>query len=293
VRIVEATEEQKRERDALTFEAWGALLDPAGYETREARLRAHRWPRVVMKTWLLCDGDAVLASCESYRMRSFRRGAPSSTWSIASVFTERALRGRGYATQLMRLLEDRVRELDPTAHALALYSDVGGPIYERAGYVARPAQDRVWPAQAGTAGAELLTEMFELPPPGDPFVVWPDAAQLDWHLERKRIYAELLAQRTIGNCGARAEGGVMFWTAGYRHDRLQVLAWNCIAFEPLIATAQRVAAQAGFAHVVMWDQPGAQGGTLAPREGSLPMLRALDPNVRAEDWLTIPRAVWV
>ena len=293
MRIVEATEAQKRERDRLTFEAWGTLLEPTGYATREARLRAHAWPRAVMKTWLLCDGDAVLASCETYRMRSFLRGAPSSTWSVASVFTERALRGRGYATQLMKLLEDRVRELDPTAHALALYSDVGAPIYEHARYVGRPAQDRVWPAQAGAIDAELLTAMFELPPPPDPFVVWPDVTQLDWHLERKRIYAELLAQRTVGSCGARADGGVMFWTAGYRHDRLQVLLWNGLAFEPLIAVAQKVAASAGFANVVMWDQPGARGGTLSPREGSLPMLRALDASVRAEDWLTIPRAVWV
>jgi hypothetical protein len=43
----------------------------------------------------------------------------------------------------------------------------------------------------------------------------------------------------------------------------------------------------------MWDQPGASGGTLEAREGSLPMLRAIDPRVRAADWRTIPRGIWV
>ena len=284
MRIVEATEVQKRERDALTFAAWGSTLTPEQYMQREARLRAHAWPRAAMKTWLLTEGDAVLASCETYRM--------GAAYAVASVFTEQALRGRGHASQLMKLLEARIRELSPEAQAIVLYSDVGAPIYERGGYVARPAQDREWAAQPGTP-AELLTQPFELPAPPDAFVVWPSAAQLDWHLERKRVYAALLGQRRIASCGARAGDGVMFWVAGYRHDRLQVLLWNGREFDRLIETARHVAAEAGFEKVVMWDQPGAQGGTLLSRQGSLPMLLALDARVRAEDWLTIPRAVWV
>jgi hypothetical protein len=246
-----------------------------------------------MKTWLLLDGDVVLASCETYRMRSFLSGEPSATWSVASVFVERALRGRGYASELMRRLETRVRELDPSAHALALYSDVGTPIYERLGYVARPAHDRVWTALSGKVDVELITTPSELPPPADRFLVWPTAEHLDWHLERKRVYAELLGHRVVPSCGARGGGGVMFWVAGYRHDRLQVLLWNGVAFDPLIAAARQVAAAAGFEKVVMWDQPGAQSGTLTPREGSLPMLRALYSRVRPDDWTRIPRAVWV
>ena len=292
MRIVEATDAQKRERDALTHQAWGAMLSPEQYGQREAQLRAHVWPRTSMRTWLLVDGDAVLSSCETYRMRSVLQGAASSTYAVASVFTEKSLRGHGYASQLMNLLEARLRELDPAAHAIVLYSDVGAPIYERAGYVARPAQDREWSAEKGHV-AELLTTPTEIDVPADAFVVWPDAKQLDWHLERKRAYASLLNQRRIASCGARAGEGVMFWVAGYRHDRLQVLLWNGHEFDRLIETARHVAKEAGFEKVVMWDQPGASGGTLLPRQGSLPMLLALDARVRAEDWLTIPRAVWV
>jgi GNAT superfamily N-acetyltransferase len=292
VRIVEATEHQRQGRDRLTHDAWGAMLTPEQYMQREARLRAHAWSRAALTTWLLVDGETVLASCESYRMRSTVRGEVGTTYAVASVFTEKALRGRGYASELMKLLEARVRELDRTAHAIVLYSDVGAPIYERAGYVARPAQDREWPAQT-SAPASLISRPFEIDVPADPFLVWPDATQLDWHLERKRVYASILGQRAVGSCGASTGEGVMFWVAGYRHDRLQVLAWNGREFDRLIETARHVAAEAGFEKVVMWDQPGASGGTLLPRQGSLPMLLALDARVHADDWLTIPRAVWV
>jgi hypothetical protein len=271
------------------------LLTPEAYGVREARLRAHAWSRRVMRSWLLVgDGSDVLASCETYRRKSLASGGEGSTWAVASVFTERALRCRGHASRMMSLLEEQVRQLDPSAHALVLYSDVGAPMYERAGYIAPGrAAERVWPAEPGEVATELLTDPVDLTPPEDPFVVWPDAAQLDWHRERERAYAALLGRQPFGSVGARAGDGVLLWTTGYRNDRLLVLAWNGRALEPLIETARRVAAASRLQKVVMWDQPGAQGGSLVPREGSLPMLHALDPRVRAEHWWTIPRAVWV
>jgi hypothetical protein len=213
---------------------------------------------------------------------------------VASVFTERALRGRGYASRMMTLLEERLRERDPKAHAVVLYSDVGPSMYERAGYVApRAAFDRVWDAKAGDVGVELLHDMVEIDAPDDPFVVWPDAAQLDWHRERERAYAALLGRTPIATAGARAGDGVLLWTKSYRNDRLLVLAWNGREPDRLLEAARNVAAAARLQKVAMWDQPGMRGGALVPREGSLPMVRALDSRVRAEDWRTIPRAIWV
>ncbi len=295
MRLVEATDEQKRARDAVNYEAWGTLLTPAQYGAREERLRAHPWSREALTSWLLVGDDgAVLASCEAYRMESFVGGSKGTTWSVASVFTERKLRGKGYASRMMSLLVERVREIDPPAHAVVLYSDVGTAIYERAGFVvAAEGQDRAWSAEPGDLAADLLTEPIDLARPDDPFVVWPNAAQIDWHRERERAYASLLDRTPIPTSGARAGDGVLLWMTGFRADRLLILGWNGRQLAPLIQTARSVAASAGLDKVVMWDQPGASGGWLEGRVGGVPMLHAIDTRVRASDWRTIPRAVWV
>jgi GNAT superfamily N-acetyltransferase len=295
VKLVLANDEQKLARDAVTHEAWGMLLTPEAYVAREVRLRAHAWSRGALLTWLLVDDHGhVLASCETYRMLSRLRAESGSSWAVASVFTERELRGRGYASRMMSLLEESLRERDAKGHAIVLYSDVGAPIYERAGYVApHAAFDRVWDAEPGDVSAELLDEAVEIDLPDDPFVVWPGAAQIDWHRERDRAYAALLGHAPLATAGARAGEGVVLWTRDHRKDCLLVLAWNGREPDRLFQAARRVAASAHLGKVMMWDQPGARGGSLVPREGSLPMVRALDPRVRAEDWRTIPRAIWV
>jgi GNAT superfamily N-acetyltransferase len=290
-----ATEEQKRARDALNYEAWGMLLTREQYGAREERLRAHAWSRDALTSWLLVDHDGqVLSSCEAYRMESFVQGSAGTTWGVASVFTERRLRGKGYASRMMALLVERLRELDPKAHAIVLYSDVGTAMYERSGFVVvGSGQDRAWSAEPGEPSAEIVTDAIELPRPGDPFVVWANAAQIDWHRERERAYAALLDRIPIATAGARAGDGAILWMTGVRADRLLILGWNGKNLEPLIQTARSVAAAAGLEKIVMWDQPGASGGWLEARVGGLPMLHAIDPRVRPEDWRTIPRAVWV
>ncbi len=295
MRLIEASEEEKRARDALNYEAWGTLLTREQYASRETRLRAHAWSRQALRSWILVGDDGeVLASCETYRMRSYARGALGWTWAVASVFTERRLRGLGHASRMMTLLGERIRELDPNAHAVVLYSDVGSRMYERAGYVKAGAPiDRVWAAERGELLAEILEEPVDVAPPSDPFVVWPTPSQLDWHRERERAYAALLGRTPFPSAGAQDGDGIIFWTPGFRNDRLLVLGWNGKNFDSLIRTARTIAARSGFARVVMWDQPGAEGGSLEARDGSLPMLAPIDASVRPEDWRTIVRGAWV
>jgi GNAT superfamily N-acetyltransferase len=293
--LILATEEQKCARDALNYEAWGMLLSREQYGAREVRLRAHPWSQSALMSWLLLgdDGD-VLSSCETYRMESFVGASAGTTWGVASVFTERRLRGKGYASRMMALLVERVRELDPKGHAIVLYSDVGTAMYERSGFVVvGSGQDRAWGAEPGERAAEVVTEPLELARPDDPFVVWPSASQIDWHRERERAYASLLGRTPLATAGARVGDGAILWMTGVRADRLLILGWNGKNLAPLIQTARSVAADAGLEKVVMWDQPGASGGWLEARVGGLPMLHPIDSRVRAEDWRTIPRAVWV
>ncbi len=295
MQLVLATEEQRRARDALNFEAWGTLLTSAQYAAREQQLRAHRWSREALDSWILeSESGQPLASCETYRTDSFVNGSRGTTWSVASVYTEPKLRGKGFATCMMELLVHRISDIDPRAHAIVLYSDVGTAIYERSGFVAADSgRDRVWLAEPGDIAGELCEEPPVLARPNEPFVVWPNAAQIDWHRERERAYASLLGRTPIATAGACAGDGVLLWMTGFRADRLLILGWNGKNLEPLLRTARSVAAAEGLEKVVMWDQPGASGGTLEPRVGGVPMLLALDPRVQASDWRTIPRAVWV
>ena len=57
-----------------------------------------------MTTWLYVDEGQVLSSCETFRMDSFLDGVRGSSFGVASVYTEPALRGRGYAGEMMQVL---------------------------------------------------------------------------------------------------------------------------------------------------------------------------------------------
>jgi len=312
MRLIQAAEAQLRERDRVTYQAWGGRLTPAEWALREERLRAHAWSRAGLAGWLLMDQDEkVLASCETYRMQSYLQGAPGTTLGVASVFCEPALRGRGYASRLMALLGAHMQR--ERAQAGILFSDVGAPLYERAGYVARPAGDLVFAPAGGDPAAAvdgLLDEanmaaaLASVPIPGSRFLVWPSAEQLDWHLERSRTYATLFRRPRAPSCGARAGQATAFWAADLWKNRLQVLlivAADASATSALIEAARREAARSGLDGVRLWLDPeapdpgraGLGAGRPAPREGSLPMIRAFAAGLAPEDWTLIPRGLWI
>ncbi|MCU1282464.1 MAG: hypothetical protein JWM53_6010 [bacterium] len=302
--LVVANAEEKRARDRLTFDAWGEQLTPAQYLQREERLGAQPWARETMTWWLWRDaGGAVLSSCETYRMCSAVDGVRGETWAVASVYTDPALRGRGHARAMMDALVVRARAAG--AQASTLFSDVGAPIYEKSGYVLRPADDLIFPPAPGdtTHGIDALVDVIgEVEPYVDDFAIWPTTAQLDWHLERGRTYAALLGRASLPSVGARAGDGVAYWTADWKHDRLLLLwldAGRANEAEALVQAARHVAAAAKLREVRLWAQPwpfpgrADLGGDRVRRVGSLPMIAPLDPSVTAEMWTQIPRAVWV
>ena len=53
--------------------------------------------------------------------------------SVASVFVESSFRGNGYASVMMRLLRDRLRDESIEMAASNLYSDIGPDFYNRPG----------------------------------------------------------------------------------------------------------------------------------------------------------------
>jgi GNAT superfamily N-acetyltransferase len=308
MKLVLASHEEKVARDRVTHPAWGAKLSVEQYLVREQRLRAHPWAAAGMETWLLTDdGGEALASCESFAQASRFRGEVGTSYAIASVYTEPHLRGRGLATAMM----DRVAEtLSARAdtHAIILFSDVGAPIYERSGYVVVPSFDRVLPSEAGDPGEGVslfgegdLAANLPVPPTDEAFTIWPTAAHLDWHLERERIYAELLSRRRSPHTGARVGSAVAVWSADFKNDRLLVLlasATDARDLKTLVTSARRVAHDLGVAEVRLWEEPLVDAlapslGAREPRPGGLTMIRPAAPGLAPTDLRVVPRALWV
>ncbi|HXX32173.1 MAG TPA: N-acetyltransferase [Myxococcaceae bacterium] len=314
-RLVRADEAQKQARDPLTAAAWGEGLSLDAYLRRERRLRALAVPRLGMRTWLLVDAsDRILSSCETFALPSVVRTDEGEEWGIssgvASVFTEEPLRRKGHATRMLDLLSETLAGED-AAHAVVLFSDVGAAQYARSGFRARPAFDWRWPAAAAGASSEALLFGEEAlgwrwgaqPVPAGRFVVLPTTDTLEWFLERERIYASELDRPRPKACGAALEDSLALFYAQPRDSRLWMhwlSAQSARHARALVTAARAVARDAGLAEVRFWEDAegfpfpdGLEGGVREARVGGLPMLRALDARVRAEDWCSIPRALWV
>ncbi|WXH31025.1 hypothetical protein WA016_05000 [Myxococcus stipitatus] len=313
-----ATDAQKAERDRLTHEAWGSPLTVEQFHQRELRLRSHPWCREGMRTWLLRDDSGrVLASCETFHTDSYLRGPDGVatrgvTHAIASVYTEPALRGHGYATRLMDLLAERLEQEPEKPHAAILFSDVGAPLYRRSGYHEAPAYDWHLSAAGGLSthavdallcDGDVPLMMQRIQRPDVPFLLWPGAAQIDWHLERERAYAELLRRPRPEACGATVGESTVLWAMMARYGQLVVLMLDAETVEDAVAlleAARGVAHRAGLSRVVVWEEPSTlawvarvPGATREARDGALPMMRALRPGLPPAERVGFSRALWV
>ena len=310
--LIQATPEQSRERDRATFEAWGGQLTLERYLAETERLRRHAWSRAAAAVWCLCaDPGEVLSSCETYRMTSWLgSGLPGHTYGVASVYTEPALRRRGHCAELLARLGARLAREDPGLQALVLFSDVPLATYEKAGFTARPGLDLVFGPLDGdpregvdalVAEDQAAAVLASIPRPAGNFLVWPVAAQIDWHLERERIFAGLLGRERPVACGAVAGGAAALWSADYREGQLTVLLWHAPGpgdAEALVDCARRTARLAGLGRIVLWQTPQASPARAALEDrlgtlDSVPMIRPMDSRIRAADWEWIPRALWV
>lgn len=312
--LVKATPQMSRDRDRATFEAWGGPLPLDLYLAMVGRLRDHAWSRNAAVWLLRGEGGTVLSSCEIYRMDSRLgggSGSPGRTYAIGNMYTAPAQRRQGHATALLSALAPALLREDPAAQAMILFSDVPLEIYERSGFVARPGTSLVFEAQEGDA-AEGIDDLFHedrigaalalLPPRQEPFAVLPSSSQIDWHLEREWIFAELMQRPRPLACGARLGSSTLLWAADFPGNKLDLLllhAEDRVQGEALLTCARRAAFAAGLAKIVLWmtqqDFPWSQG-TPEDRTNtmdSVPMIRPLDPRCEPADWNWIPRAIWV
>jgi GNAT superfamily N-acetyltransferase len=302
MKLIEAEEGQQLERDAVTWHAWGAGLSVEQFAERERRLREHPWARRAMTSYWWVDAQgAPLASCELFVDAADAGSRRGVACTIASVFTEERLRGRGHAGAMLTAVVD---EFSRRSDALAatLFSEIGVGLYQRLGFYAVPSFDTFFtplaelprgvkthasrlplPAAGGGADGALRLELTE--------------ARLDWHLERERIYGEALSRPRLPFHAVTVEDASITFTAYWKTNELQVLSLDArtLAHAGLLLDAARHAAHLGGLPVVRaWETsplpsqlPGAQR---RPRTDEIPMFRPLAPAIEA--WTRVERGLW-
>lgn len=316
--------------DELTYSSWGPPLTLPQYLKRERRMRARPFSRG-HRYWILRDGESPLASCESYEVPlalNAPRAAPRRgvVHGIASVFVEQRLRGHRYAgTLLTGVHEHLARE---GVLACYLMSEIGPSLYARLGYLARPLR------LCRYAAADLAAERLPSPLPftwlaasdlpallADRYRTLRPAlgietnlAQLDWHLQRSRYYAEELGRPHAPHLGARCGDAFVLWQASYPKNLLRVLMLypgerlarpgapidprgpELEAVRHVLHAARFTAAHLGLTHVEVWETPAnsayLRGGARLPAD-DVPMLLPLSPLVHGEDWQDYERCHWL
>lgn len=299
-------------RRCLTFSSWGGKLSLEQYLDREKSLAEHEFVESMI-TWVLAEGDDLLASCETYPMRSILRDQDEMhvgvTWAVATVYVDPKLRNQGHASELLEqvLAELRTQE---DVHSSILFSEVGTPIYERLGYVSRPATSRIYTPPT-EVGDELVADpiAFEEVPevlesrdytPRHVFRVEATPVQIDWHFTRSRFYARTLKREPESQAGARAAESWALWAPNYKTDRLDILALAPglgNGTRAVLEAARRRAKALGLKQVSVWENPdnvdSLVGGESVERQANVPMILPLHDGFKAQDWTDYERGLWV
>lgn len=298
MRLVVASDAQKRARDEVTFSTWGGGLTLAQFLEREQVLRAHPWAARVMTTWLWSAEDgAVLSSCETFVDEARVGDRVGAAATIASVFTVPALRGQGHAADLLRAVGTALRD---RCLALTLYSEIGADLYQRLGFWPVPAFDTWFDACATPVDVEWLRDELIAPrhAPGDAATLrlTLDAERLDWQLARERFYAAALARRPLALHGARVGESTITWTAYWKTNELQVLSLDVRRegdVARLFDAARFAAAEAGLPRVRVWETRSLvhlAGAQRLARTDELAMFCPLDAGIQA--WTQVERGLW-
>ncbi|KAF2418990.1 hypothetical protein EJ08DRAFT_702884 [Tothia fuscella] len=145
----QATPSQILQVCTMNYPSWGSPLTLPAHITREKHLSEQpltkngKW-----KTWILTlvDSDSpdgeIVASCETFEKRilvGVEDGdgviGEEKGYGIASVFTRKEYRGRGYAGVLLRGLKEWFDGLDGERGVCSvLYSDIGKSFYTKLGW---------------------------------------------------------------------------------------------------------------------------------------------------------------
>lgn len=322
MQLVQATEEQKRERDFLTYSEWGDRLSIEQFLDREISLRKSPWCKKGMITWLLQDENQnTLSSCETFETPSLWSSKLRSpvekavSLGIGSVFTEPSYRGQGYAAEMIRQLIITFKKTR-TAQALFCFSEIGAEYYQRLGF--HPVSSEKWmispKRKTDTSRVEPIPRdewksewnTYFSPSTGFHFIIWPDEQTISWHLCRQDLYAQYLSRTIPNTVGAKLGNSAILWMADYKEDVLKILLLKSESpaeSAALLSYACKVAHELELDSVQSWataqekvwqrEDPFWQKLEILPRDESIAMICPLRPEIRAEDWGNIQRGIWI
>lgn len=311
------TIEQCVDRDRLTFEAWGAPVSLAQYLERERRLIGTPWGKL-RRTWLLENGGEVVASCESFPMRIWVNGKERQALGLASVYTEPKFRSNGYASELLNRVAPELVRLYPDAMGWLGFSEVGEKIYQRVGFQTRVGQEFFWRPEeldqstdlkvVGLSRSEILsllssdlihTELLS----GRKAGFWPDRNQIEWRMNREDFYAGVFKKTPPSFGGARVGSSFTIWYFEYKHGNVQFLLQNFANEEEmnaLLSFASRIAAEAGFGEVALWDDGSWDATSEIARklqrrflDDTIPIFHPLESGLSISDIQIIPNGSWL
>lgn len=201
--VQRASQIEREGLGSLRAKAWRGVLTEAQYLERNRRLYAHPFGKK-MDTFVLKNNKrAIVSSLDSLSIRLLTKEGAHDGNLIANVITPEEERGKGYATELLKLV------LRETNHRYSiLYSDIGPKFYESFEYVAFPAEVRERPPIVSEA---VQSQSLDLPTfisrlhetrrvmldenDGRVAVLHPDETFFDWHIERYRYFAECVGKK--------------------------------------------------------------------------------------------------
>jgi len=310
--LQEASEKECRERDQVTYHAWGKRLDQEQYLDLKIKLRQHPFAKKSLRSWLLSRDEIVLASCETYCMKSHvvESSSEGVTECVGNFFVEPGFRGKGHGIELWTQILALLRREE--VQASIIFSEIGDRLYFQGGY--QIMKGFLWNFTQEDFRGEFRDESRVLP---EPQVEWISAAglpkilgkrdlicpgqfglvaehnQVDWHLCRARIYAEALSKPAIERIGASHKKSWILWAHDFLEGNLLVLWMEATTQEEgkhLIAAALQEAEGYDFKAILIWPNPSLHRvlvfGRRAPFK-DIPRILPISPELRAKDWTTV------
>ncbi|PUU77495.1 hypothetical protein B9Z19DRAFT_169107 [Tuber borchii] len=280
-----------------------------------------------LTNWALVDPTTspatVLASCESIRKEVFFLEAGSNEvrvshgHGIGSVFTPVEMRGKGYASLMLKMLREELKSHGGENALSVLYSDIGKEFYKKLGWQPHsslhlniPVSPNSSPNIATTATTPLKTaslpplctqdikalkaSLTATPALKSRISFHPDPKTFDWHFARAEHLANITNRPPPTTKGAITASGSAWivWTHDFQKagPKLHILR---VAGEPskedakdLLTAAVAEARECGLACVQVWNPKEAVeeagkglGGQIVERTDSVPSIMMYEPGV--------------
>lgn len=293
-------------RDALCHAVWGGSLSPAQFIERESRLWQQPFSQRGLRLWLLSQGDAVLASCETYAVTCRTDGKSGLAHGVASVFVEERLRGQGHASALLRGVHAQLQR--EGSLCTYLMSEVDPGIYARLGYVERRVRARRYAAQLSAPCPNVdwlrLDQLDDSlsTDAGDGLSLSIDADFVRWHIARGAYHAQVQCLPRQIFVGPRVGKTWALCADDPEEGLLRVLVLRSDgdpqALRDVLLAVRHMAAQQGLPTVELWENEGMRhlpfaAADIAQDLDVVPMLRPLSSGIDAHAWQSCERGHWI